>query len=141
MASRTKTTMEASRNNVKTWRVLINPKNWDQKKYEGEWNGPRPEQKRFPQTKGRAKMAVVPLKNDRINFVISGKIVMRGYVESDGFLVGDAHKDEHSCVIGTLRDRPWDHRVNEYLMVKIDEVGLSIPIRHTGQRTWAKMPD
>lgn len=133
--------MEASRNNVKTWRVLINPKNWDQKKYEGEWNGPRPEQKRFAQTKGRAKMAVVPLKNDRINFVISGKIVMRGYVENDGFLVGDAHKDEHSCVIGTLRDRPWDHRVNEYLWVKIDEV-LKEPelIRPTGQRTWAKMP-
>ena len=131
--------MEASRNNVKTWRVLINPENWDQTKYEDEWNGPRPEQKRFAQTKGRAKMVVVPRKNDRVNFVISGKIVMRGYVENDGFLVGDTHKDEHSCVKGAFRDRPWDN-VNEYLWVKIEQVGLSIPIRPTGQRTWAKMP-
>ena len=138
--SRTRTTMEASRNNVKTWRVLINPNNWDQKKYQDEWNGPRPEQKRFAQTKGRAKMVVVPRKNDRVNFVISGKIVMRGYVENDGFLVGDTHKDEHSCVKGTFRDRPWDH-VNEYLWVKIEEI-LEEPelIRPSGQRTWAKMP-
>lgn len=132
--------MEASRTNVTTWRVLINGKNWDQQKYEDEWrNGPHPEQKGFAQTKGRAKMAVVPRKNDRVNFVISGKIVMRGYVEDDGFLIGDAHKDEHSCVKGLLRDRPWDH-VNEFLWVTIEEVGLSIPIKRTGQRTWAKMP-
>jgi hypothetical protein len=84
-------------------------------------------------------MVAVPRKNDRVNFVISGKIVMRGYVENDGFLVGDTHKDEHSCVKGTFSDRPWDH-VNEYLWVKIEQVGLSIPIRPTGQRTWAKMP-
>lgn len=139
--------MEAtSRPNVTTWRVLINPKNWDQQKFADEWNGSRPEQKEkgFPQTKGCAKMKTVPRKNDRVNFVISGKIVMRGYVDTDGFLEGDAHKDEHSCVNscvkGTLRERPWDH-VNEYLGVKIDEI-LKVPelIRRTGQRTWAKMP-
>jgi len=129
-----------SRPNVTTWRVLINPEKWDQRKYVDEWNGPRPEQKRFAQTKGRAKMRTVPRKNDRVNFVISGKIVMRGYVDTDGFLEGDAHKDEHSCVKGTLRERPWDH-VNKYLWVKIDEI-LKVPelIRRTGQRTWAKMP-
>jgi predicted RNA-binding protein len=129
--------MASSRQEVE-WRVIINADNWDQSKYEREW-AMRPEQKRFAQTKGTARMVVVPRKNERINFVMKGEIVMRGYVESEGFIQGEIHKEEHSCVKGTLRDRPWDH-INEYAWVKITEVGLNEPIKRTGQRTWAKMP-
>lgn len=114
---------------------MLNHRLWDQTKYEEDF-ATRPEARRILQSKGACKMKFCPKMGDSVSFVLKGKIVMKGIVESDGFVNGTAHQ-EHSCNKGTLRA----HAVpNEFAWVKIEKVGLSEDIRCTGQRTWAKMP-
>ena len=69
-------------------------------------------------------------------FVLKGKVIMRGVLMSDGFENGTAHQ-EHSCNDGEMRPHAT---TAEFAWIRIAEVGLSEPIRPTGQRTWAKMP-
>lgn len=114
---------------------MLNSRLWNQKRFEEDFLL-RPEVRRLAQSKGRCRMVSCPKKGDEVFFVIKGKIVMRGTVDSDGFQEGTAHQ-EHSCNIGDARE----HSVpNEFTWVKIEEVGMSQSIRGTGQRTWAKMP-
>lgn len=115
------------------WRVMLNTKLWDQPTYEEKWQT-QPEVRRLAQSKGRCKMVVVPRLGDDIAFVYRGKIVMRGIMESDGFVSGDAHK-QHSCNLGEQRPHT---DVTEFAWVRITTVGLSEDIRKTGQRTWAR---
>ena len=117
------------------WRVMLNSRLWNQDKYEQDFAS-RPELRRFAQSKGKCRMVSCPQKGDTVFFVLKGKIVMRGIVESNGFENGTAHQ-EHSCNDGTIRP----HAIpTEFVWIRIEEVGLSENIRHTGQRTWAKMP-
>jgi hypothetical protein len=108
---------------------------WNQKKYEEDFAS-RPEVRRLAQSKGRCTMISCPKVDDMVSFVIKRKIVMRGIVESNGFENGTDHK-EHSCNVGEIRPHSTP---NEFVWVRIIEVGLSESIRNTGQRTWAKMP-
>ena len=118
-----------------SWRVMLNPRLWKQEKYEEDFAA-RPELRRLAQSKGNCHMISCPKKDDTVSFVLKGKIVMRGVVESDGFELGTAHQ-EHSCNDGALRL----HATNpQFAWIRIEEVGLSENIRPTGQRTWAKMP-
>ena len=114
-----------------TWRVMLSSRYWDQKKYKTQWKE-SPESKYLSQSKGNATMVKVPSKGDIVYFVLKGKIIMKGYLETDGFITGDAHRN-HSCNIGQIRP----HTIkDEYAICKITDVDLAIDIRHTGQRTW-----
>ena len=116
------------------WRVMLNHRLWNQKQYEEDF-AVRPEVRRLAQSKGRCRMISCPKKGDITLFVLKGKIVMKGIVESDGFEHGLDHQ-EHSCNTGTIRSHAL---VNEFAWVRIEEIGLSEYIRPTGQRTWAKV--
>ena len=118
-----------------TWRVMLNYRLWNQKKYEDDFAS-RPEVRRMAQSKGRCRMISCPKKGDLVNFVMKGKIVMKGKVDSDGFVIGTEHQ-EHSCNAGENRSHSLP---TEFAWIKIEKVGLSEDIRPTGQRTWAKMP-
>jgi hypothetical protein len=76
-----------------------------------------------------------PGKGDTVVFVLKGKIVMKGRVESDGFIEGTSHQ-AHSCNEGAVRPH---ETVSEFAWIRIEEVGLSENIRRTGQRTWVKI--
>ena len=118
-----------------SWRVMLNAGRWNQNKYEEDFVL-HPEVRRLAQSKGRCSMVLCPKKGDAASFVLKGKVVMRGIVESNGFENGTYHQ-EHSCNTG--EDRP--HAVpTEFVWINITEIGLSEDIRPTGQRTWAKMP-
>jgi len=119
-----------------SWRVMLNPSLWDQKKYENEFLTRPNEVSRLAQSKGMGRMVSCPKKGDLASFIIKGKVVMRGTVESDGFENGTENQTD-SCNIGIVRP----HAVpSEFVWIRITEVGLSEDIRPTGQRTWAKMP-
>lgn len=119
-----------------SWRVMINPSLWDYENFKEEFVRNH-ENKRVAQSKGRCHMVVCPKKGDLVSFVIKGKIVMRGVVDSDGFENGtDHHLDP--CNVGSVRPHSLPH---EFVWVRITDVGLSEHIRRTGQRTWAKMPN
>lgn len=120
---------------VQLWRVILNSRLWKQKQFEEDFVS-RPEVRRLAQSKGNCRMISCPKKGDIVSFVLKGKIVMRGVVESDGFEHGTAHQ-EHSCNNGALR---FHATIPEFVWIRIEEVGLSENIRPTGQRTWAKMP-
>ena len=117
-----------------TWRVLLNPKYWNQVKYERDF-ATRPEVHYLSQSKGGRRMISCPQKGDIVLFVIKGKIRMRGIMESNGFETGTCHQ-EHSCNTGTIRPHEF---VEEYARVKIIEVGLSDDIDFFGQHTWHKL--
>jgi len=114
---------------------MLNHHLWKQDKYEEDF-AIHPEVRRLAQSKGNCRMISCPKKGDIASFVLKGKIVMRGVVESDGFEYGTAHQ-EHSCNDGTLR---LHATTPQFAWIRIKEVGLSENIRPTGQRTWAKMP-
>ena len=118
-----------------SWRVMLNHRLWNQEKYEEDFAS-RPEVRRLAQSQGHCRMISCPKKGDTALFVLKGKIVMRGVVESDGFENGTAHQ-EHSCNVGDLR---LHSSLTKFSWIRIEEVGLSENIRRTGQRTWAKMP-
>ena len=81
-------------------------------------------------------MVLCPKKEDHVSFVLKGKVVMRGIVQSNGFENGTYHQQD-SYNTGTARP----HAVpTEFVWIEITEVGLSEDIRRTGQATWAKMP-
>ncbi len=113
---------------------MLSTKLWDQAAYEADWNE-RPEVRRLAQSKGRALMRVVPQYGDEVSFVYRGKIVMKGVMDSDGFVSGDAHQ-HHSCNRGAVRPHT---DVNEFAWVRITTVGLADDIRKTGQRTWLRI--
>lgn len=119
----------------KLWRVMLNSKLWNQEKFENDFYT-CPEMRRLAQSKGRCPMKVNPIKDDLVCFVFKGKIVMRGFVESNGFENGTDHQN-HSCNIGTNR---LHAEPTEFAWVRITEIGLCENIRPSGQRTWAKMP-
>ena len=118
-----------------SWRVMLNPRLWNQEKYEHDFNL-QPEVRRLAQSKGRCRMVICPRRGDSVSFVCKGKIIMRGFVDSNGFELGTDHQ-VHSSNIGGNRLHADPH---EFVWVRITEVGLSLDIRCTGQRTWAKMP-
>jgi hypothetical protein len=114
---------------------MLNAKLWDHKKYEKNYVV-RPDARRIAQSKGKCHMVLCPKKGDMVSFVLRGKVVMRGIIESDGFENGTDHQQD-SCNTGESRP----HAVpTEFVWIEISEIGLSEDIRPTGQRTWAKMP-
>ena len=118
---------------TETWRVMLSSKCWNQPKYEDDWHE-KPEVRRLAQSKGNKHMKKTPQKGDIAIFILKGKIVMKGVVDSDGFENGSYHRI-HSCNIGDNRkhtDSP------EFAWVDITEVGLSEDVRLTGQQTWIK---
>ncbi len=117
------------------WRVMLNSKLWNQSKYEMQF-AEFPEARRIAQSKGKCRMVKCPKKGDAVSFVLKGKVVMRGFVDSSGFEFGTNHQ-EHSCNIGKHR---LHAEPQEFAWVQIEQVGLSENIRCTGQRTWAIMP-
>ncbi len=117
-----------------SWRVMLSSKRWDQDKFVEMFD---PETTYLAQSKGQCRMINLPRRGDNVVFVLKGKIVMKGFVDSDGFQTGTAHQN-HSCNIGQNRI----HAVpEEYAMVRITDVKLSQEIRKTGQRTWAKFQE
>ncbi len=118
-----------------SWRVMLNHKRWDQRKYEEDFMN-KPEVRRLAQSKGSGHMVRCPQKGDIVFFVCKGKIVMKGVCDSDGFESGIYHQ-VHSCNIGDSRPHALHQ---EFVWVKITEIGLFDVIRPTGQRTWARMP-
>ena len=129
------TTIIVQKKMSSSWRVMLNGRLWNQRKYEEDYVI-RPEVRRLAQSKGRRHMVSCPKKGDVASFVLKGKVVMRGIVESDSFENGTNHQ-QHSCNTG--ENRP--HAVStEFVWINITEVGLSEDIRPTGQATWAKMP-
>ena len=121
------------------WRVMLSAKLWRQhtignkKGYEDLWHE-MPQEKFIAQSKGAARMVELPKKDDKIAFVYKGEIVMKGIVLSEGFEQGDMHT-RHSCNEGTHRP----HADNlQFARIEVKEVGLHIPIKPTGQRTWLK---
>ena len=120
-----------------SWRVMLNASRWNQKKYEQDFlSRPEPEARRLAQSKGKKNMVLCPKRGDVASFVLKGKVVMRGVVESDGFENGTDHQ-LHSCNTGETRP----HSIPEWFVrIRITEIGLSEDIRRTGQSTWAKMP-
>jgi hypothetical protein len=119
---------------MSTWRVLINPKLWDQEEFIRKYNA-FPEDSFLSQSKGRCAMRSLPKAGDTILFVIKGRVVMKGLMESDGFITGTAHR-VHSCNRGPIRSHT---DVPEFALVKILTTGLDDPIEWKGQRTWAKV--
>lgn len=119
---------------MSTWRVMLSVKLWNQAKYEEQWRA-LPECKRIAQSKGRAKMVILPEKGDTVKFILQGRVVMKGTIESDGFISGTAHR-EHSCNTGDSRPHS---EVDEFAWVQISEIGLSEPVSKSGQRTWLKL--
>ena len=118
-----------------SWRVMMNHKLWNQDKYEQEFYV-SPERRRIAQSKGRCKMVVCPKKGDSVVFVLKGKIVMKGVVDSDGFVTGTDHQTD-SC---NSDDGVRSHaEICDFAWIMITEVGLSQEIRKTGQRTWVSM--
>jgi hypothetical protein len=116
-----------------SWRVMLNSNLWNQEKFEKDFIN-HPEIRRLAQSKGQCRMISCPKKGDTVFFVLKGKIVMRGIVDSNGFENGTDHQ-YHSCNKGIIRS----HAIpNEFAWIRIEEIGLSISIRPTGQRTWAK---
>jgi hypothetical protein len=120
---------------MSSWRVILNSKLWNQEKYENNWRT-MPECRRLPQSKGNCVMKVCPKKGDSVAFVFRGNIVMRGVVESDGFISGIHHTD-HSCNLGD--NRPHADGNNEFAWVQITEIGLNQAFPKSGQRTWCKI--
>ena len=116
-----------------TWRVVLNPKLWNQKKFEEDWK----ENKviRIPQSKGKCIMRNTPQKNDNVFFVIKGKIRMKGIVKINGFIKGINHQED-KYNNGNVRNHA---EVEEFTWIDIIEVELDEPIRHMGQRTWVKI--
>ncbi len=113
------------------WRVIFNDSLWNQHSFETFFE---PEV-RFPQSKGCCRMVKCPKQGDIVFFVLKGTIVMKGIVESDGFVSGHDHQ-HHFCNVGDDRK----HAVpNEFVWINILEVGLSKRIRKTGQRTWVQV--
>ena len=115
------------------WRVMLNSKLWNQSLYEAEWIS-NEKGRRIPQSKGKAKMVICPVKDDTVLFVQKGKIIMKGVIESDGFMQGNEHQID-IFNLGNVRPHA-EH--DEFIWVQINEIGLSEEIRKTGQRTWAK---
>jgi len=114
---------------------MLNHRLWKQDQYEKDFAS-RPEVRRLAQSKGNCHMTSCPKKGDTVSFVLKGKIIMRGVVESDGFEHGTAHQED-SYNDGTMR---LHATTPQFAWIRIEEVGLSVSIRPTGQRTWAKMP-
>ena len=114
------------------WRVNINKKLWNQPKYEIDWQND-PEVRRLAQSKGNCKMVNCPKKGDEVYFVYNKKIVMRGVVDSEGFEErSNAPHRYHSSNTG--KNRPHT-KCNEFI---ITEIGLSVDVKHRGQRIWMK---
>jgi len=101
---------------MSVWRVLLNDRLWDQAAY-AERHAAFPEVRRLPQSKGRCAMRIVPKKDDLVLFVIKGHVIMKGFIEEDGFRVGTAHR-EHSCNLGSVRahsppnEFAWVHSIS-----------------------------
>lgn len=112
---------------------MLNPRLWSQERYENEFAAGRRE---LAQSKGGCRMVTLPKRGDTVAFVLRRLVVMRGVVKSDGFVPGAAHQED-PCNVGAHRPHA---AAPEFALVTIEEVGLSEPIRPTGQRTWAKMP-
>lgn len=67
------------------WRVMLNRHLWNQKQFELDFICCSEDVCRIPQSKGRCRMVSCPKKGDIAKFVLNGKIVMTGIVDSDGF--------------------------------------------------------
>ncbi len=115
---------------------MLNPRLWKQDTYEKDFMVCPEVPRLLPQSKGNCPMISCPKKGDTAFFVLKGKIVMRGIVESNGFENGTAHQED-SYNDGATR---LHATTPEFAWIRIVEVGLSENIRPTGQRTWAKMP-
>jgi hypothetical protein len=116
------------------WRVLLNDKLWDQKKFETNFHVTAGDV-RIAQSKGGRKMVTLPHIGDTVFFVIKGKIVMRGVMESDGFITGTEHQTD-PCNTGVHR---FHAETTEFAWVRVTDVGMAEPIKWVGQRTWAKV--
>jgi hypothetical protein len=116
------------------WRVILNNKLWDQKLYENDWIKNK-EIRKIAQSKGNCKMVNCPVLNDTVDFVINGKIAMKGIIETDGFIIGNEHQKYSKYNIGENRIHT---ETMEYVWVIIIKIGLSEDIRNTGRRTWVK---
>ena len=116
-----------------SWRVMLSSKLWNQDKFVEMFNPEIPETTYLAQSKGQCRMVKLPQRGDSVVFVRKGKIVMKGFVDSDGFQTGTAHQN-HSCNTGQNRAHA---ALEEYAMVRITDVKPSQEIRKTGQRTWA----
>ena len=114
---------------MSTWRVLINPKLFAWKKFIEDRNS------RINQSKGRCEMRILPKAGDTILFVIKGRIKFKGIMESDGFCIGDSHRDDPYNIGESRSHSAPDY----YAKVKILSTDLDDPIEWKGQRTWAKV--
>lgn len=118
-----------------SWRVVLNSKLWDQDLFEKRYLSNPTQNNSLAQSKGKARMILCPKKGESVVFVYKKKIVMKGYLETDGFIVGTDHQND-VCNKGSVREHAEE---KEFAWVKITDVGLSEDIRATGQRTWARM--
>ena len=115
-----------------SWRVLINNKYWDYKKFIENYN----QTKIIYQTKGLQHMVTLPKKNDSVYYVLKQQIIMKGIITSDGFIIGDLHKND-PCII----DKSKFDSLTEYIECKITEIYNSPykRVKHIGQNTWNRV--
>ena len=65
---------------------------------------------------------------DTVDFVINGKIAMKGIIETDGFIIGNEHQKYSKYNIGEKRIHT---ETLEYVWVNITKIGLSDDIINT----------
>jgi hypothetical protein len=116
------------------WRINLNGKLWKQDAFADQWK--KGERQLLAQSKGNARMVALPKRGDSVAFVLKGKIVMRGTVNSDGFLEGTAHQNDQNNQ-GSTRAHA---ETKQFAWILINEVlaePRAVPL--TGQRTWLKV--
>jgi len=115
-----------------SWRVLINDKYWDYKKFIKNYN----ETKNIYQTKGHKHMVTLPKKNDIVYYILKQQIIMKGIIDNETFIQGDLHKNDQ-CII----DKSKFNDLDEYIICKITEIYNSPykRVKHVGQNTWCRI--
>ena len=123
-----------------TWRVLLSSKLWNQEAFAtaAEEEGGHALLTNFAQSKGRAAMKIVPVKGDSVIFIWKGHRVMEGQVTSEGFISGDAHRQQHRDFLRT--EAPAHQQTSEFALISnIKVLKEQVPIPFAGQRTWSRM--
>ena len=123
-----------------TWRVLLSSKLWNQEAFAtaAEEEGGHALLTNFAQSKGRAAMKIMPVKGDSVIFIWKGHRVMEGQVTSEGFISGDAHRQQHRDFLRT--EAPAHQQTSEFALISnIKVLKEQVPIPFAGQRTWSRM--
>lgn len=118
---------------AQSWAVKWNTKLYDtERRYEEGLQGTIT----IHQSKGRARMKIIPRIGDSVAVVWSGHIHMKGVVVRE-FTAGTNHQEDNANM-GDIRE----HAEPEYFaIIELNSLSTPVRIQHTGQRTWVRMRD